>query len=240
MEIDGHEEWSATGWFKLNDSPGAQNTYIASKWDIGANDWALSANGSGDVTFEFRDGTDSTIAAADSVTSVGTGTWYFFHAWHDPDGDEIGIRIDNGTKYTTANSQGGLGESADLELARLQSSWSPSSDVDVDEFVIHDRVLTDSEVDWLYNSGSGRTYTDLVYTPDSGPSLGTEEEQVGPEAYWSLDEGHGHNSVRPYTGRVGWDHLRSNMGLTKASASLATVSHSMGQTIMSIPTMVLT
>lgn len=31
----------------------------------------------------------------------------------------------------------------------------------IDEVAVWDRALTQDEIDWLYNSGSGRTYADL-------------------------------------------------------------------------------
>jgi hypothetical protein len=162
VSIDGHEAATITGWFYLTDTPDAQYTYPVSKWESLANDYSLRIDSS-NIVLSMRKSNDSATVTATLVGGTPANeTWTFVVFYHDPDNDKIGVSV-NGGAFTTANITEGVRRSAAaLEFGRLQSSFSPSSNVRLDEWNKWSKVLSQDEIDWLYNSGNGRSYGELT------------------------------------------------------------------------------
>lgn len=73
------------------------------------------------------------------------------------------MTVDGST--SSASGTGFTATTANLGIGGNPSGTEWSIGGAVDEAFIYKRCLLDIEVDWLYNSGAGRTYTDL-FIPD--------------------------------------------------------------------------
>ena len=124
---------------------------------------------------------------------------------HDADDDTIGVSINAGTIDTTAYSSGVYDGTQPFTLG-AGAAGALGLDGRQDITIRYDRILTQSEIEWLYNSGQGRAYADV--NPDS-----LKDDLV---SWWSLDEtigtrddSHGsnnlvdHNTVGYTTGKQG-------------------------------------
>lgn len=101
------------------------------------------------------------ITLADSLSSPSTGVPYFIVGWHDPTNDVIGIQVNDGTEDTEPHSAGIYGSgTGNFELSGFEFSnfW----DGRIRRVRMWRRVLTAPEKTWLYNSGTGRTYAEIV------------------------------------------------------------------------------
>lgn len=111
--------------------------------------------------------------------SVSTGTWYFMAGWHDAAGDVVGIQVD--LTRTTAATSGALqgAGAADLHFGSFSDN-SLHMDGRICEAGFWRRVLTISELHWLYNQGMGRTYPlDGRPSPVMMPAHGRRHRMVG-------------------------------------------------------------
>ena len=72
----------------------------------------------------------------------------------------------SGTKYTQAYSNGCRDGASDLIIGANNNGANYRLDGIVDEGFFYTEALTDSQAEWLYNSGNGRTYAELAgFTP---------------------------------------------------------------------------
>lgn len=162
LRIDGHQAATFAGWFYLPTVPDAQGTFVFSKWEGGTTEYLLSAGNDDGISFIVCSSSNNAnqTAVIDTLTDI-EGQWIFFAAWHDPTNDVIGLRVNSRTPVTTAYAHGVFAEAAALQFGRLQSGYSESSNVYLDEICLYKRVLSSDELDWLYNSGNGRAYSEL-------------------------------------------------------------------------------
>lgn len=113
-----------------------------------------SANG-----FVFAVSTNGTSAQRVVVaqgSSISANTWYFVVCWYDSVGKTINIKVNNGTTQTV-NDAGGIfyGSSPLALFATGDGVTSHYMNGALDEVGIWHRVLTASEITFLYNSGAG-------------------------------------------------------------------------------------
>ena len=109
--------------------------------------------------------------AASTFGAPSLATWYLIHAWHDSVNDQIGIAVNAGTADTTANSEG-VQSSSDRLAFGLNDGSDNFWDGIIDEVGLWKKVLTSAERTWLYNSGNGRSYADIVAEAGAAPALG--------------------------------------------------------------------
>jgi hypothetical protein len=109
--------------------------------------WGTSGYGSGGTV------TNTTAIASDS-------TWYFFVAEHDPTANTLTLAINNGTPASTSHSAGAFVSTSTFRIGGgdFLNPW----DGMVDQVGFWKRTLTTDEKTWLYNSGAGRTYAEIV------------------------------------------------------------------------------
>lgn len=93
---------------------------------------------------------------ATTFGAVSTGTWYFVEAGHNASTNQTWISVNAGTR-DTASASGGNDGAAAFEIGR-QGNASNYHDGLVDEVGIWKRVLSEAEIDELYNSGTGLAY----------------------------------------------------------------------------------
>jgi hypothetical protein len=96
-----------------------------------------------------------------------SGAFNFVVMWHDPSTDLIYLQINNGTVVSTAFSSGIPDSTEPFRVGRNSGGFY--CDCAVDELAIAKRVYTSDERTWLYNSGAGRSYSDLI-APTATPT----------------------------------------------------------------------
>jgi concanavalin A-like lectin/glucanase superfamily protein len=93
---------------------------------------------------------------------INTATWYFVAAQHDSVNNLLKLRID-ATMETTGHTLGVIDSNAPLQFGAILSTGTTDFlDGRMDEWGFWKRILTDAELDWLYNTGNGRSYADIV------------------------------------------------------------------------------
>lgn len=124
------------------------------------------------LEFVVGNGSSSAVVSGDTnFTFVNPpfDVWHFVVAWHDPSGDTINFQIDDGTVRTTSWSGGTQDEGGEFQLGNF-SSWTFPWKGSMDEVGFWKKALSATERTWLYNSGSGRSYADIVAEAGGGPA----------------------------------------------------------------------
>lgn len=169
LSLGADEAFTWAGWAKsddgFNDFAGivCKSASGQSGNDTGYRLWTNAA-----YRYEFSVANGTSTATVDPGGYVDPTVWRFIVVDHDPVANEIGLQIDNGTRFTTSWSGGTQNESAALFLGYDQFSESFWDGL-LDEWGFWKKVLTPTERTWLYNSGSGRSYADIV--AEAGPAL---------------------------------------------------------------------
>jgi hypothetical protein len=81
-------------------------------------------------------------------------------AWHDDSANTLYLQINDGTP-DSASFSGSITDGSGDFMVGSRNGTERHYDGLIDEVAIFDDVLTSAERTWLYNSGSGRSYTDL-------------------------------------------------------------------------------
>lgn len=174
FNLGANADFMFAGWFRLDNKSADQ--VLASKWQDGARrGWRVFYDQAAD-RFKFDVSDDGTTtgatATADEFGSPSTATWYFIVAEHDGVNDEIRISVNRGEKDVTAHS---LGVNQALEEFRLGADTNGSDTAtnflagDVDAAGVYSEILSDEQLGWLYNAGSGieASFTTLsLHDPD--------------------------------------------------------------------------
>lgn len=97
-----------------------------------------------------------------TTTGITTNTWYHVVARYNTTGNDYSIVINNVTQSTTDNTGLGAGDTGNSSLWMFVRSDLASTYCDMctlDEMVIFDRYINQSEIDELYNDSSGISCT---------------------------------------------------------------------------------
>ncbi|KAA3644794.1 MAG: hypothetical protein DWQ07_15420 [Chloroflexi bacterium] len=194
----GDNDFSMTAWVypdALTDSMGIISKYT----DGDTREYYLYYDAGIDrFVFLVYDATGSLIATATASTfgSPSAGQWHFLYAYHDATNDEIGISVNDGTIDTAAtNGTAPADTDATFQIGKLGSQeW----DGRIDEVGFWKRVLSGTDLDTLYNTGSGATYpfsetaptptVTMTPTPTATPTQAPPNNEV---LEWKLDENTG-------------------------------------------------
>lgn len=105
---------------------------------------------------------------ADHGTTLSSGTWYFVYGRFDDSANLIYVNVYGQTEASAFFSGTLYSGSNNFYLG---STPTPSAYFDgyIDQLMLFNDYLTNDEVDWLYNSGSGRAYAD--FSSGSGLSI---------------------------------------------------------------------
>jgi hypothetical protein len=104
-----------------------------------------------------------TAKAATVSDTYATTTWHFLVGWHDAAANTVNCQVNNGTVVstpTTASLQAAT--TADFDVGVYGDYASGFADGMIDQLGFWKRVLTTDERAWLYNSGAGRSYAEIV------------------------------------------------------------------------------
>ena len=159
----GDEDFTICGWVSL-DSKSASRA-IVGKWHFSGSsrEYYLGYSSGPDriAFFVSSDGTGNTSVSADNLGSPSTSTWYFVAAYHDATANEIGISVNAGAIDTTAHTTGANDGSSEFNIGSYNNHAGNFQEGQLDEICLFDKVLSRAEMDWLYNSGSGRAYSEF-------------------------------------------------------------------------------
>lgn len=149
-------------WFKPVTTSGLRIILLKHNNFISAHtsEFQIYRNGTG-VTVNVGNGTLSGDA---TVSPIVAGSWHFIVAWHDGVNNEVGLMMNivGGSNYETVNTWTGGTQNVgySFNIGSPFGAWHLDGAVD-EVFFYKDRVLTSDERDWLWNSGSGRSFGDL-------------------------------------------------------------------------------
>lgn len=155
----GNVDFWLGGWIRFT-SIGDYRFLINKDNNGAAREWSLYYANDNPKTFSFyvvRGGVVE-IRAASLIPT--TSTWYLVQAWHDNSDNSIYIRVNDGTIHTTSLGGTPSATAAALELGKRSSALFHNGLMD-EVFYFKNRVPTTDDLDFMYNGGSGRTYSEL-------------------------------------------------------------------------------
>jgi hypothetical protein len=164
----GDIDYTIAAWVYLDATGKAHG--IASKFGTGGSrEYRLEIDTANKPTFAVSgDGTAYTTVTGEDALSG--SEWYYLVAWHDSSGNTLSIQTNNGTPASTAHSSGSYDTGAAFIVGARNVSTGLYMDGRVDGLVIWKRVLTSDERAWLYNSGSGRSCSEIGTNPTPTPT----------------------------------------------------------------------
>jgi len=154
--------FTIAGWVKFA-SVGANYQVLVGKQGSGSlNEYQIYKDTNNKLVFSVYGNTSGSIAGIITTPeSVSAGTWYFFTAEYD--GAAVKISLNAGNFNNSSYSSGAVDNINSFRLgANTDGAYLNGS---LDEVIIYKRSLSQSEINWLYNNGSGRSYTDLAVSP---------------------------------------------------------------------------
>lgn len=157
----GDIDFTLCAWVFLSVLPGAGQWAIISKWTLGnllLSEYRL-VHEAGDHLFEWQvtDGANVGAVEHDSGDIV-INTWYFVVCQHDSVLDRLSMSI-NGSAFTyAAYTFGGNVGASSFRIGTENATDDKYINGRVDSVSFFKRLLTDVEIDLLYNAGAGFDY----------------------------------------------------------------------------------
>jgi len=162
----GDEDFTIGCWIKI-ESLDSTFQYIISKYDPpnDKREYALYLRGTTDKLEFSISGNGTAVTGAEWGSAISTGTWYFVVAWHDSVNNQVGIEVNNSSPVTEAHTAGCFDSDSSFMIG-ASSKGTPDQFLDglADEAFVFDKVLSADEKEWLYNSGNGRSYSEMAAT----------------------------------------------------------------------------
>ncbi|MGD9725212.1 MAG: tail fiber domain-containing protein [Nitrospiraceae bacterium] len=134
--------------------------YIAAKAGASGNRaWRMWIDDDLFIHFQVFDASNNNSSVtASSFGALTLNTWYFVEAWHDSVGNVIGVAV-NTTSNTSAHTTGVKDDTGPFQLgADNGASFYQGY---IDEFGFWKYMPASGDRTFLYNSGAGRTYTNI-------------------------------------------------------------------------------
>lgn len=161
----GSGSFTLCSWIVLNTKTAQQA--IGDKWTTTSNqrEYMLDYDVAND-SFRIQvsaDGTGATVLNS-TLTPITTSTWYFVCSELDNTNDLMKISVNAGTANTVAFTTNAFAGTSAFYLGRHAGGTSHYLDAALDEVVYYSRALSADEISWLYNSGTGRTYSEVSAT----------------------------------------------------------------------------
>ena len=104
---------------------------------------------------------------ADSLGQPSVGVWYFIVVWHDAGADTLCIQVNGGAVDSAAESATvGPAKAVATEFGTdVRATQGRYWDGLIDEVGFWKRKLNEREIQWLYNGGNGRAYSETGVAP---------------------------------------------------------------------------
>lgn len=165
LRLGSDTSFTMAGWLRV---PSAANTPVWAKASpFGGNQIEYLLRYDAD-NLRFRFFLQDGAVAHNHSVSLSSATWYFVIMWHDAAADTINVQVNNGTASSTSHTGGTTYYSGSLFALGRQAGSGGTFTGDLDEVGFWDRALTSDERTWLYNSGAGRSYADIVAEGSTG------------------------------------------------------------------------
>lgn len=182
----GDEALTIVAFAQLESKPGASDLSIIQKTSGGSGEYFLQYRNSDSVDrFAFvvygatGFGSEGKVLA-ETIGSPALDTPYFVVCWHDPTNNVVGIQVNDGTANTTAHSAGIFDGNGAFQLSGVE--FGNYFDGLLWKVAIWRRVLTTEEKTWLYNSGTGRSYAEIVAGMEA-PGFAINLNNLRPNAF---------------------------------------------------------
>jgi hypothetical protein len=162
MSLGADTPFTWAGWAR-NEQDFQASTDILAKGTAG-NGMAYCVYLSGGFRFTLMvgNGSSNQTVSDNTVFPTPANTWFFVVAKHDPVANLLKIKINDGTEVTAAWSGGTQNEGGSFRLGGSLGENGVAWDGLLDEWGFWKKATSDAEDTWLYNSGSGRSYADIV------------------------------------------------------------------------------
>jgi len=164
----GDIDFTVLGWIYMDDE--TDNNRIIAKdhtSPAGAREYLLTYRQTSD-RFEYFVFTPTDVAVQVVANTFGaptTATWYFVVAWHNASANTINIQVNDGGVDSTATGgalQAAGGAEFRVGAAVYDGGGFGFHSGRLDQAGFWKRVLTPTERTWLYNSGNGRSYAEIL------------------------------------------------------------------------------
>ncbi len=148
-------------WIKPETVP-SLNMGVVTKDNISGNrEYGLYVGSDNKARFYVcASGTTVVAVLANNAGVLSAGTWYHLVGWHDSVNNQIGIAVNDGTPDTASHTTGVQNGTGPFQIGAFNGTLQ--FDGLIDEVGFWKRMLTSGERTWLYNSGNGRSYADIV------------------------------------------------------------------------------
>jgi hypothetical protein len=162
----GDIDFEIAGWFNFE----TNGSFVGLVGKItGDSEYGLQyQNGGAFLKWNIRNAANDGWGALDMTTqgALSTGTWYFITVGHDSVNNLLFGTVNAGTPETGAWSQGARDGTAAFRIGD-QSDSGPFDGL-IAKVGVWKKVLTTGERTWLYNSGNGRSYAEIVAEAGGG------------------------------------------------------------------------
>jgi hypothetical protein len=166
----GDFDFTIEAWVNLESKAGAGTlNAIVQKGD----DYLLFYDADVLVTDRFAariyDGSTFTTVAANNLGSPSTSVPYQLVMQYDATANEVSIKVNDGTANTASHANGAQAGTTTFRLGIAASNAFPFDGL-MRRVRMWKRKLASDELTWLYNSGTGRFYAELVTGMEGGVS----------------------------------------------------------------------
>lgn len=107
------------------------------------------------------------VEVGSNLGAPNTATEYQFVMWHDAANNQIAIRHNDVSTNTQAHSAGVFDGTAPFQIGAVNGAFP--FDGLIRRVRLWKKVLSAGEITWLYNSGNGRSYSDIQTEAGSSP-----------------------------------------------------------------------
>lgn len=155
------QSFSVAAWVKIGDTTvGLQ--HIVDHKNASDDGFACYYNQTGTSFSLHVQGAGGATNLNHAGVNVSTATWYFVVWVYDHGNQLLKISVDGGAFETTAHTGGITATATDFYLGRYGGAATGYLDGELDSVSFWlDRVLSDADVDELYNGGAGLDYDDF-------------------------------------------------------------------------------
>lgn len=164
----GDVDFTIVCWVYLNtvmDGTGTNFQMMIAEDDGTNRSFSIAQGSASTAEFEwrvFRSG-GSAICRSLSFTTPVTATWYMLTCEYTSSGTTCGIAVNNGTVDSLSVGGAHISSTGDLFMGKRNSTGSEGYyDGRLDQVGLWTRLLNSTEKSFLYNSGAGRAYSELV------------------------------------------------------------------------------
>jgi hypothetical protein len=150
----GDDNFSFACWINVESFNDSQ--VVAGKGD---SEWYINFGtgaGNDDIRFVTRNTTVVTWG-----TPLSTATWYFVAGGYNTTANDIWISVNGDMPVTNTENTGPTADGVEFRIGQYPGGGALHFDGLIDEAGFWKRDIR-SDLSWLYNSGSGRSYADIV------------------------------------------------------------------------------